>query len=156
MQRSVSSTLVTISSFSVEIANRSFSLVSVAIMSSDEIHAPGVVDTPSNRSASRPSKETNSVNPDDAESTDYEELVHERVIEFITEYPELADLPLSRTHGRKLRRIVTEADWRDEWVEPDHPTENTFKVTELERRQAATWADALSAFLTAHTRYHPF
>ncbi|WP_318569923.1 hypothetical protein [Salinigranum marinum] len=144
---------MTISSFSVEIVSRSSSLVSVAIMSSDETHAPGVVDTPSNRSASRPSKETNSVNPDDAESTDYEELVHERVIEFITEYPELADLPLSRTHGRKLRRIVTEADWRDEWVEPDHPTENTFKVTELERRQAATWADALSAFLTAHTRY---
>lgn len=103
--------------------------------------------------SSRPSKETNSVNPDETESAGYEELVHERVIEFVTEYPELADLPLSQTHGRKLRRIVTEADWRDAWVEPETPTEKAFKVTELERREAATWADALSAFLTAHTRY---
>jgi hypothetical protein len=104
-------------------------------------------------SASRPSKETNSVNPAQEESEEYEELVHERVIEFMQEYPELANLPLSRKHGRKLRRIVTEAEWRDKWVEPEDPMENAFKITELKRREAATWVDALSAFLTAHTRY---
>lgn len=149
----VSSTPATISSVSATTANQLFSLVSVVTVSSGNASSPGVEDTPSNRAASRPSKETNSGNHDDAHETDYEQLVHERVIEFMTEYPQLADLPLSRTHGRKLRRIVTEAEWRDEWVEPDQPTENAFQVTELDRREASTWADALSAFLTAHTRY---
>ncbi|SDM47093.1 Putative rep protein [Halogranum gelatinilyticum] len=69
------------------------------------------------------------------------------------EYPHLADLPISRTHGRKLRRIVTEAEWHDVMVESDQPTEGSFQVSELARRDAATWADALSAFLTAHTKY---
>jgi hypothetical protein len=105
------------------------------------------------RSCSRPSKETNSVNPEKAVSENSDELVHERVLEFVQEYPELAEMPLSETHGRKLRRIVTEAEWRDEWVEPVLPSESAFQVTELERRGAATWADGLSAFLTAHTQY---
>ncbi|WP_224447019.1 hypothetical protein [Haloprofundus salilacus] len=91
---------------------------------------------------------------DDAVSSlELEERVHERVLEFIEEYPELADLPLSRTHGRKLRRIVTEAEWRDATVEPVEPHEDSFEVTELAERSASTWSDALSAFLTAHTRY---
>ncbi|WP_241768192.1 hypothetical protein [Haloferax sp. ATB1] len=42
---------------------------------------------------------------------------------------------------------------RDQWVEPEQPTENAFQVTELAKREASTWADALSAFLTAHARY---
>ena len=111
-------------------------------------------DTPSG-GPSRPSNETNSVNAATAEDRDFEEEVHERVLEFCDEYPDLAELQLSRTHGRKLRRIVTEAEWSDSWVDPkpDDPTKNAFQVTDLDRRTAATWADALSAFLTAHTEY---
>jgi len=104
---------------------------------------------------SRPSNETNSVNAATAEDRDFEEEVHERVLEFCDEYPDLAELQLSQTHGRKLRRIVTEAEWSDSWVDPDpdDPTKNAFQVTDLDRRTAATWSDALSAFLTAHTEY---
>ncbi|WP_410765654.1 hypothetical protein [Haloferax sp. DFSO60] len=125
-------------------------------MSSDGVTSPGALDAPGGSGDSRPSKETNSVEASTGQSdfTDpLEEKVHERVLEFIEEYPELANTPLCETHGRKLRRIVTEAEYRDEWVEPQEPTENAFMVTELAKREAATWADALSAFLTAHTRY---
>ncbi len=73
--------------------------------------------------------------------------------EFYAAYPELAELPLSQTHGRKLRRIVTEAEWSDVHVDPDGEGESAFTLTELDRREAATWGEALQAFLTAHTRY---
>ncbi|TKX53172.1 hypothetical protein EXE45_18740, partial [Halorubrum sp. SP9] len=61
--------------------------------------------------------------------------------EFATEYPHLADLPLSETHGRKLRRIVTEAEWEKEFVDPDHPLEDSFAVDSLRSRSAGTWLD---------------
>ncbi|WP_410764930.1 hypothetical protein [Haloferax sp. DFSO60] len=125
-------------------------------MSSDGSQPTGEVEGTEPGAEPWPSKETNSVEAQrgrSAKDRNSEELVHERVLEFIDAYPELAETPLCQTHGRKLRRIVTESEWRDEWVEPQSPTEKAFQVTELAKREAATWADALSAFLTAHTRY---
>ncbi len=125
-------------------------------MSSDGDQPTGGVEGTQPGAEPGPSKETNSVEAQRERSRDSnepDELVHERVLEFVQKYPELAETPLCETHGRKLRRIVTEADWRDQWVEPEQPTENAFQVTELAKREASTWADALSAFLTAHARY---
>ncbi|WP_435065627.1 hypothetical protein [Halobaculum sp. EA56] len=122
-------------------------------MSSEQ---PTAGDAPTAESgASWPSKETNSVTPAtlDAAGDSVPAIVHERVTEFRREYPDLADLPLSRTHGRSLRRIVTDADWSDSWVEPDTFGESAFCTTELVKREAATWSDALAAFLTAHLEY---
>lgn len=106
--------------------------------------------------ASRPSKQTKSVEPSTADSAtdDLEAKIHERVTEFITEYPYLADQPISVTHGRSLRRIVTEAEYEDVYVETDKETEKNFMVSELQRREASTWADAVSAFLHAHAEYY--
>ncbi|WP_435066261.1 hypothetical protein [Halobaculum sp. EA56] len=105
--------------------------------------------------ASWPSKETNSVEtPTGGSRGDcVPAIVHERVSEFKRKYPDLADLPLSRTHGRSLRRIVTEAEWTDELVEPDAFGESAFWTSKIESRKAAPWADALAAFLTAHLEY---
>lgn len=125
-------------------------------MSSDGDQPSGGVEGTQPEAEPWPSKETNSVEAQRGRSpgeSDPDELVHERVLEFAEKYPELAETPLCETHGRKLRRIVTEAEWRDEWVEPEQPTENAFQVTALATRGASSWADALSAFLTAHTRY---
>lgn len=108
---------------------------------------------PDEPSTSWPSKETNSVT---ASLTGLEENagpIVERVNEFATEYPHLADLPLSEAHGRKLRRIVTEADWEKEFVDPDHPLEDSFAVDSLRSRSAGTWLDAIHAFLRAHHEY---
>ncbi|SHH24006.1 Putative rep protein [Halobaculum gomorrense] len=122
-------------------------------MSSD-IPSAGDAPTPTS-GASWPSKETNSVTPatPDSAGNSVLAIVHERVSEFRREYPKLADLPLSRSHGRSLRRIVTEAEWADEWVEPDTFGESAFCTTSLVKREAGTWADALAAFLTAHLDY---
>ncbi len=108
---------------------------------------------PSEGSAAWPSKETNSVEPS---LTGFEEDVDpvvERVVEFATEYPELADLPLSETHGRKLRRIVTDPDWEQEYVDTDDPLESAFTVDRLASRSASTWQDAVHAFLRSHHEY---
>lgn len=112
----------------------------------------GIDQTPA---ASRPSKQTNSVetSTDDFQTDDIEELIHERVAEFMTEYPHLADQPVSEQHGRSLRRIVTEAEYENVYVETDKESEKNFTVSELQRREAATWADAISAFLFAHAEY---
>ncbi|WP_435126041.1 hypothetical protein [Halobaculum sp. D14] len=103
-----------------------------------------------------PSKETNSVEVATARaagSDDIPAIVYERVAEFRRDYPELADLPLSQTHGRSLRRIVTEAEWQEYYTDPAGFNESAFVTRELEYREASTWADALAAFLTAHLRY---
>ncbi|MGZ0746708.1 hypothetical protein AB2S56_005915 [Haloparvum sp. AD34] len=80
-------------------------------------------------------------------------MVLDRVAEFAREYPDLADLPLSRTHGRKLRRIVTQADYEQQFSTPEKPTESAFAVDSLDSRTAATWVDAVQAFLSAHVEY---
>ncbi len=105
--------------------------------------------------ASRPSKQTNSVNASTPglDTDEIEEKIHERVTEFMTEYPQLADLQISEQHGRSLRRIVTEAEYEDVYVESEKETERNFMVSELQRREAATWTDAISAFLYAHSEY---
>lgn len=120
---------------------------------SSESSSTGSVDDQTEPSAALAFQETNSVNSSTDRSDELDERVHDRVLEFEREYPELADLPLSTQHGRKLRRIVTDADWNDEWVDPDDPTENAFTVTELERRSAATWGEAVACFLSAHADY---
>ncbi|TKX47798.1 hypothetical protein EXE49_16965, partial [Halorubrum sp. ASP121] len=74
--------------------------------------------------------------------------------EFATEYPHLADQPLPEAHGRKLRRIVTEADWEKEFVDPDHPLADSFAVDSLRSRSAGTGIDAIHAFLRAHHEYN--
>lgn len=108
---------------------------------------------PTDGGASWPSKETNSVTASLTGLEDDADPVIERVTEFATEYPELADQPLSETHGRKLRRIVTEAEWETEFVDPDHPMEDDFAVDSLRSRSAGTWLDAVHAFLRAHHDY---
>ncbi|OSP08538.1 hypothetical protein B9H04_06135 [Halorubrum ezzemoulense DSM 17463] len=105
------------------------------------------------RSASWPSKETNSVNGSTASFQEDDDRVVERVAEFASQYPDLADLPLSVTHGRKLRRIVTDPEFSEEWVEPEQPLEDAFSVRSLDRRTAATWTDAIHAFLRSHVDY---
>ncbi len=100
-----------------------------------------------------PSKETNSVNRSNASFQEDEDRVVERVAEFATHYPDLADRPLSETHGRKLRRIVTDPEFSEEWVDSDDPLEDAFSVRSLDRRTAATWADAVHAFLRSHVDY---
>ena len=105
--------------------------------------------------ASRPSKQTNSVEPSTADSDldEFEQKIHERVMEFVDAYPELAELPISETHQRSLRRVVTEAEYEDVYVETQKEADRNFMTSELQRREAATWADAISAFLFAHTEY---
>ena len=111
------------------------------------------VSAPKDPSAAWPSKETNSVKPSLTGLEEDADPVVERVTEFATEYPELAELPLSETHGRKLRRIVTDPEWEQEMVEPDDPLESGFTVDRLRSRSAATWLDAVHAFLRAHHEY---
>ncbi len=108
---------------------------------------------PDEAGASWPSKETNSVTASLTGLDDDADPVVERVSEFATEYPHLADQPLSETHGRKLRRIVTEAEWETEFVDPDRPMEDSFAVESLRSRSAGTWIDAVHAFLRAHYEY---
>ena len=108
---------------------------------------------PDEGAASWPSKETNSVTPSLTGFEEDADPVVERVVEFATEYPDLAELPLSETHGRKLRRIVTDPDWQEEYVDPDDPLESSFTVDRLASRSAATWQDAVHAFLRAHHEY---
>ncbi len=108
---------------------------------------------PDEGGASWPSKETNSVTASLTGLEEDADPIVERVSEFATEYPHLADQPLSTTHGRKLRRIVTEADWEKEFVDPDHPLEDAFAVDSLRKRSAGTWIDAVHAFLRAHHEY---
>jgi hypothetical protein len=105
--------------------------------------------------ASWPSKQTNSVNTSTSElGTDQiEEKIHERVTEFVTEYPHLADQPISEQHERSLRRVVTESEYDDVFVETEKEADQNFMVSELQRREAATWTDAVSAFLFAHAEY---
>jgi len=107
----------------------------------------------SSRSASWPSKETNSVKGSTSSFQEDEDRVVERVAEFASQYPDLADLPLSMTDGRKLRRIVTDPEFSEEWVEPEQPLEDAFSVRSLDRRTAATWTDAIHAFLRSHVDY---
>ncbi|MDB2223468.1 hypothetical protein PM023_02120 [Halorubrum ezzemoulense] len=108
---------------------------------------------PDEPAASWPSKETNSVTASLTGLEEDADPIVERVTEFATEYPHLADLPLSEAHGRKLRRIVTEADWEKEFVDPDNPLEDSFAVDSLRSRSAGTWLDAIHAFLRAHHEY---
>ena len=105
--------------------------------------------------ASRPSKQTNSVEPSAADSDldEFEQKIHERVTEFVDAYPQLADQPISETHQRSLRRVVTEAEYEDVYVETQKESDRNFMTSELQRREAATWADAVSAFLFAHAEY---
>jgi hypothetical protein len=105
--------------------------------------------------ASRPSKQTNSVEPSTADSDldEFEQKIHERVTEFVDAYPQLADQPISETHQRSLRRVVTEAEYEDVYVETQKESDRNFMTSELQRREAATWADAVSAFLFAHAEY---
>lgn len=105
---------------------------------------------------SRPSKGTNSVGSSNAESDGSGEIpavVGERVREFRDRYPDLAGKPLSETHGRSLRRAVTEADWTEEIVSTDVFGESAFTTRSLDRRGASSWAEAIASFLTAHLRY---
>ena len=108
---------------------------------------------PDEGAASWPSKETNSVTASLTGLDEDADPVVERVSEFATEYPELANQPLSETHGRKLRRIVTEAEWEEEFVDPDGPLEDSFAVESLRSRSAGKWIDAVHAFLRAHHEY---
>ncbi|WP_418284888.1 hypothetical protein [Halorubrum sp. DTA46] len=71
---------------------------------------------PDDGAASWPSKETNSVTASLSGLEDDADPVVERVSEFAIEYPHLADQPLSETHGRKLRRIVTDPEWETEFA----------------------------------------
>ena len=100
-----------------------------------------------------PSKETNSVNGSNRSFREDEDRVVERVTEFAAQYPDLADLPLSTSDGRKLRRIVTDPEFSEEWVDSDEPLEDAFSVRSLDRRTAATWTDAIHAFLRSHVDY---
>jgi len=109
---------------------------------------------PDEPSASWPSKETNSVTAPLTGLEEDADPIVERVTEFANEYPHLADQPLSESHGRKLRRIVTEAEWEKEYVDPDHPLEDSFAVDSLRSRSAGTWLDAVHAFLRAHHEYN--
>ena len=120
---------------------------------SGEADQPAADDASSGEGGPWPSKETNSVTGAEADSENYAGRVHERVLEFEERYPDLAETPLSETHGRKLRRIVTEAEWTEEHVEPETPSESAFTVSSVAFREAVTWSDAVSAFLTAHTEY---
>ena len=108
---------------------------------------------PDEGGASWPSKETNSVTASLTGLEEDADPVVERVSEFATEYPQLADQPLSTQHGRKLRRIVTEAEWEQEFVDPDQPFEDSFAIDKLRERSAGTWLDAVHAFLRAHHEY---
>lgn len=106
------------------------------------------------KAVSRPSKETNSVKGSlSGKQEEAEDKLLDRVTEFHTEYPELADLSLCETDGRKLRRFLAEAEYETAWVEPEEPTEDAFAVEELHRRTAATWGDAVHAFLRSHVDY---
>ncbi|MFC7230318.1 hypothetical protein ACFQMM_01100 [Saliphagus sp. GCM10025308] len=48
---------------------------------------------------------------------------------------------------------MTEADYEPEYVEPEREWENGFVTYRLRERRAATWQDAVFAFLDAHERY---
>lgn len=86
-------------------------------------------------------------------SGDHRPTPLDRAEEFAAEYPHLAYLPLTEQHGRSLRREVTEADYEPEYVAPDREWENGHVTYRLRERRAATWQDAVFAFLDAHERY---
>lgn len=106
-----------------------------------------------------PSKETNSVKPSPAEEPtnrdDRDRQVLERVAEFCEAYPDLADRRVCETHGRKLRRIVTETEYETVTVDAhdDRPQDDSYQMEELRERRATTWADTVAAFLNAHVKY---
>ncbi|WP_255151338.1 hypothetical protein [Halorarius halobius] len=62
---------------------------------------------------------------------------------------------MSETHGRRLRRIVTEATYESVQVDAhdDRPQDDSYQVEQLQKRAATTWSDALAAFLNAHVDY---
>lgn len=109
--------------------------------------------------AARPSKETNSVETcsgvEQASEDDKETRLLERVAEFTEVFPQLAEMPLSETHGRKLRRIVTESSYETVTLEAheDRPQDSTLLSEELRQRTAVTWDDAVASFLDAHLKY---
>lgn len=100
-------------------------------------------------------QETNFVTASTAKKrlSDVDPRIIARVAEFATAYPELARRPVSETHGRKLRREVTDPEFVDRWVEPESEFENPFKVVEEKSRPAVTWLHVVHRFLTAHSNY---
>jgi hypothetical protein len=79
--------------------------------------------------------------------------VLDRVAEFARQYPDRANRPICESDGRALRRRVTDAERKTEYVEPANDWEDGHQVETQVRREATTWEDALHAFLHAHERY---
>ena len=100
-------------------------------------------------------QETNFVTPATCRSvlSDADPRVVSRVAEFAAAYPDLARQPLTETHGRRLREVLTDPEFVDRWVEPESEFENPFKVVEERRRPSVTWLHAVARFLEAHSDY---
>lgn len=79
--------------------------------------------------------------------------VIERVAEFAAAYPDLAQQPVSETHGRRLREEATNPKFIEQWVSPEDELKNAFKILEEEKREAVTWLRLLHRFLLAHSDY---
>lgn len=76
----------------------------------------------------------------------------EKVAEFQEEYAELANLPLTRRDGRRLRRSLVE-EWREEKVvESDADREEAATVGVTEFGGPLTWGAAVEELLRDHAR----
>ena len=81
------------------------------------------------------------------------ERVEGRVEEFVEEYPELAQLRLSRTPGESLKASYVEEEYREEHVEPENEWEGGHSVVRLDRAEAVTWKEGIRRTLLERHRY---
>jgi hypothetical protein len=100
---------------------------------------------------------SNSVNPSTGGNQAYEQTVVENaeecVAEFRGKYPKLSRMPVSETPGRELRSALVEAEYVEEWIEPESEFEQGHTVKRLDRAESVTMAEALFVFLVERQPY---
>ena len=97
----------------------------------------------------------NSVTPAEvgnSADSDDRELPHpaDRAAEFVAEYPDRADLPLTRQNGRSIRAELLDREYETHYVEAQEPTEDGHLVTEQVYANPCTWGEAVYQLLKDH------
>jgi len=113
-------------------------------MSEGETDTGGSRRTNQNNSVTPPSP-GNSAGPDRELPT-----IEDRVSEFYEEYPELAHLPLTTTHGETLRREYTWEEWSEWTAAAPRDQDDEVSGHDLDRRCAVTWGEAVERTLENH------
>jgi len=105
---------------------------------------------------SRLTNGTNSVSPNEGgnspESSQELPTPSERAAEFDRTFPDRSSLPLTRRHGRRLRRSLVEVEYITRTTDTVSPMEDSQSVSEIRRIDPLTWGAAVEDLLESHER----